>query len=65
MQQDNYNDVLKKMDDINEQLYGIRPFGTVKQLQVRCDCGQYGEEPTVRELTISEMVGRPIKIQKQ
>ena len=50
-----YENILRSMDDINEHTYGVRPYGTKREIK---------EEPTVQELTISEMVGRPVRIKK-
>lgn len=68
---DKYNEVLRIMDDATEKQYGIRPYGTKRE---QCEHGNHPSiclmgscainQPTVQELTISEMVGRPVRINK-
>ena len=48
-----FENIRKTMDDINEVSYGVRPYGTKREV-----------DPTVQELTLSEMVGMPVKIKK-
>ena len=50
---ENFDDIIRIMNGINKALYGVEPFTPRKP-----------EEPTVQELTISEMTGLPIKIKK-
>ena len=47
-----YEKTLQIMDDTNEMLYGVRPFGTKREEKI----------PTPQEQVISDMVGLPVKI---
>lgn len=53
----NFNDMAQFFDDVDEILYGKRPRGT-KRIQA------VDENATTRELTLSEQIGMPIRIQK-
>lgn len=50
-----FDDVMRFFQEQNKKLYGISTQGTTPKI----------EELTIQELTLSEMIGTPVKIKKQ
>lgn len=49
----NFENTARRLDDIDEAIYGKRPRGTKREL-----------DPSIQELTLQQLTGLPIKIKK-